>query len=244
MKGYRDIHAHILYGIDDGPRTRTEMEAMLDAAYADGVTSIFTTPHVTPGIYPMKDELRNACLEEARAYCRGKHYGMELHAGAEVMYTPALERYAVEGRLPTLADSDRVLLEFVPDISYREMEGAVELLERTGYSPVIAHIERCECMYRRNNAYRLKERYKVLYQVNCSTVLDGRGWLKDRQLKMWFTDEIIDFVASDSHDTRRRPSRMRAAHAALGLEYRKSYADMLVGLNIYGNTEIQGKNCS
>ena len=48
--GYRDIHSHYLYGLDDGTKTKQEMEAMLDAAQADDISSLFATPHVIPGV--------------------------------------------------------------------------------------------------------------------------------------------------------------------------------------------------
>ena len=48
MMGFTDLHSHFVYGVDDGARTRADMEAMLDAAYADGIVSMFATPHITP----------------------------------------------------------------------------------------------------------------------------------------------------------------------------------------------------
>lgn len=44
MNGFSDIHSHFLYDIDDGAKTREDMEAMLDAANADGIASLFATP--------------------------------------------------------------------------------------------------------------------------------------------------------------------------------------------------------
>ena len=38
MSGFTDYHAHFVYGVDDGARTREEMFDKLDAAAADGVT--------------------------------------------------------------------------------------------------------------------------------------------------------------------------------------------------------------
>ena len=52
VSGLAGIHAHFVYGMDDGAKTREDMEAMLDAAYADGITSLVATPHMTPGIKP------------------------------------------------------------------------------------------------------------------------------------------------------------------------------------------------
>ena len=41
----RDMHCHILPGVDDGARDLNESLAMLDAARQAGVTSIVCTPH-------------------------------------------------------------------------------------------------------------------------------------------------------------------------------------------------------
>ena len=105
MRGFTDIHAHFVYGVDDGPRTPEDMYRMLDAANADGITCLFATPHATPGIYPFPEEKLKNGLAEARAYCQQMGYNMSLYEGAEILYTPAMERFAREKKLPTLADS-------------------------------------------------------------------------------------------------------------------------------------------
>lgn len=46
-----DIHAHILYGLDDGPRSLEESLAMCRIALRDGTQGIVATPHTGNGIY-------------------------------------------------------------------------------------------------------------------------------------------------------------------------------------------------
>ena len=41
----RDMHCHILPGVDDGSRSLEESLQMLEAAKAAGITSITCTPH-------------------------------------------------------------------------------------------------------------------------------------------------------------------------------------------------------
>lgn len=229
MSGFRDIHAHFIYGIDDGPRTRADMEAMLDAAHADGITTLFATPHGTPGVYPFDDALYLQRLNEARAYCRSRNYSMRLYSGAEIMYTPVIANASKES-IRTLGNSNVVLMEFVPDISFPEMETAVEMMEDLGYTVMMAHIERYDCLYRSGNAYRLKERHHVRYQINCSSLITGRGFWKNRSIRKWLRDELIDSLSTDAHDCVRRPFRMKAAHAILAEQVGIRYADMLTGL--------------
>ena len=54
MSGFTDYHAHFVYGVDDGARTREEMFAMLDAAAADGVTRLIENSRSGTGMehYP------------------------------------------------------------------------------------------------------------------------------------------------------------------------------------------------
>ena len=230
MTGFRDIHAHFVYGVDDGAQTRDDMYAMLDAAHRDGVTDLCATPHVTPGVKPFDGLSFSRHFELAEEYCRQNNYDLSLHAGAEILYTPALERYAEEGMLPTLGNTRFVLMEFVPDVSLSEAESAIEILEHSGYQLVLAHIERYGCMFR-GNAYRVKKNHNVLFQVNCQTVIEKKHFLKAREIKGWFEDELIDYVATDQHNRTSRRSRMREAYETLREDYGPKYANKLVGLN-------------
>lgn len=221
-----DIHAHFVYGMDDGARSQKEMQAMLDAAWADGVTELFATPHVTPGVRAFDAERFERHLSLAREHCRQRGYAMQLYAGAEILYTPFLKRYAQEHTLPTLGDTDRVLVEFAPEISFHEIASAVDMLERNGYTPVLAHIERYRAFFGLA-PYRLRDDSDVLYQLNSQTLVDGAGLIVNRRVHSWLRDRIIDYVATDSHDCRRRRTCMKAAYAILVERYGRRYADHL-----------------
>ncbi len=230
MMRFSDIHSHFVYGMDDGAQTMQDMEAMLDAAVADGVGCLIATPHVTPGVHPFNEERFRRHLAEARAYCQIRGYSLNLCVGAEVLYTPALESYMSRHALPVLADSQHVLLEFVPSIVFEEISAAVGLLERNGYVPILAHVERYKALAGLN-IYRLRERSSALYQVNCSTVIDGEGLFRGMQVRRWFRDELIDFVASDSHNCRTRRTCMKNAYTILSKRFGAQYARRLVGMS-------------
>lgn len=227
MTGFADVHSHFVYGLDDGAGTRSDMEAMLDAAHADGIVSLFATPHVVPGVQPFDGGLYLERLAEARQYCREKGYPMTLLSGAEVLYTPALQQHLLEHELPVLGDSDRVLLEFVPDIAFQEMEAALSMLKRAGYAAVLAHIERYACLFHGRNADMLKARFDVCFQVNAGAVLGRQGLFRARKIRGWFQKRLVDFVASDAHHVHRRPFQMAAAYAALEQRWGSEYAGAL-----------------
>lgn len=229
--GYRDIHSHYLYGLDDGTKTKQEMEAMLDAAQADDISSLFATPHVIPGVRFFDFSAYAKRLNEALGYCQQQGYTMTLCKGAEVMYTPALRGYMADHPLPTLADSKHVLIEFLPDITIPELEDALELLERYGYIAVLAHIERYACLFHKNSVNELKSRYDVRYQVNANAILCEHGFLRARRIHRWFQDKLVDFIASDAHDINMRPYQMKKAYEKLKQRYGREYADQLTGFH-------------
>lgn len=122
MSGFTDYHAHFIYGVDDGAQTREEMYAMLDAAAADGVRHLFATSHSTPGMERFPQEVYDRHLAFARDYCAQKGYDLKLEHGSELLYTPAAGYAAVQRQLLTLGDTGWVLLEFVPNITAKELE--------------------------------------------------------------------------------------------------------------------------
>lgn len=66
MDGFTEIHGHFVYGVDDGAQTEETMQAMLDAAAKQGVTRMFATSHVTPGMEKFPQEAYERHLEQAR----------------------------------------------------------------------------------------------------------------------------------------------------------------------------------
>ena len=203
MSGFTDYHAHFVYGVDDGARTREEMFAMLDAAAADGVTRLFATSHSTPGMEPFPRDVYQRHLDFARAYCAEKGYDLMLESGSELLYTPAAAYAAAEHSLITLGSTDWVLL---------------------------AHIERYPRLARSGALPRLKEQYGIRCQVNAATVLEG-GFFQRRKLDRWLKDGLVDAISSDAHNCTTRATRMQAAYERLCGMLGQPDADALTGRN-------------
>ena len=191
MSGFTDYHAHFVYGVDDGAQTREEMYAMLDAAAADGVRHLFATSHSTPGMEHFPQEVYDRHLALARAYCTQKGYDLKLEHGSELLYTPATGYAAVQRQLLTLGDTGWVLLEFVPNITAKELETALQEITGAGYRILVAHIERYPCLAQHGLLARLHKQYRLRCQINCSAVLDSGFWQRMR-LEHWVKTGPMD----------------------------------------------------
>ena len=211
MSGFTDYHAHFVYGVDDGAQTREEMYAMLDAAAADGVRHLFATSHSTPGMERFPQEVYDRHLALARAYCTQKGYDLKLEHGSELLYTPATGYAAVQRQMLTLGDTGWVLLEFVPNITAKELETALQEITGAGYRILVAHIERYPCLAQHGLLARLHKQYRLRCQINCSAVVDA--------------------VSSDAHNCTSRPTRMRQAYERLCTRVGQTTAQKLTGLD-------------
>lgn len=231
-RGFTDIHHHLIYGVDDGARDLRTSVKMAELAWKTGTRRIIATPHVTPGIDPIPMEKYQSRLEELREACRKAQIELEILLGAEILYTDMTCGYLGDGRVPTLADTEYVLVEFMPGVRYDALRTALRNILRTGYVPVIAHVERYTCLS--SSARRASELKReldgVLYQMNCSTVIGGRGFFNDLHTRRMLDEGLIDMTASDAHNLRERPTRMREAYQKLRDSYDAEYAASLTGL--------------
>jgi len=84
-----DLHSHILFGIDDGPKSIEESIQMCRTSYQDGIRTIVATPHILSGIYQNNrstifskvQELRTAIekfgVKSSPAYRTGREFGVK-----------------------------------------------------------------------------------------------------------------------------------------------------------------------
>lgn len=235
MSGFTDIHNHFVYGVDDGPKTYEQMTDMLDAAAADGIVCIIATPHITPGVEQFEYDTFHRHLLEAQEYCHVAQLPLTLHPGSEVFYTPHTGRYLAEGRIPTLAGTRYVLVEFSPQVPLEELRQALQIILRNGHIPIVAHVERYHCLIKNLKAAKqLKESIEVRFQLNASTVIKGKGFWIERFAKHMLEEGYIDYIATDAHNTTNRPAVMQAAYDALNAVYGSDKAVLLTGINRNG----------
>ena len=233
MRGFTDIHHHLLYGVDDGAQSLQMSLKMAQRAYRGGTRTIIATPHVTPGVEQIDEEKFHKRLEEIHAACRQAGMDLRLLLGAEILYTDMTCRLLSEGRVPTLAGTEYVLVEFMPGVRYDALYKALEGILRAGYLPVVAHMERYACLASspRRAEMLKKELEGVLFQMNNSTILGGRGFFSDLHTRRFLEEGLIDITASDAHNLRERPTRMLEAYEKLKEDYDGVYAANLTGLS-------------
>ena len=152
--GFVDIHQHVVYGVDDGPRSAEESLEMLRLAQRDGVTHIIATSHAYPAMEPFPAERYLRHLGVLRQACRDEGIAVSISAGCEIFYSDVAIRQLQERRIPTLADTSCVLVEFDPLTPWEGILDAVRKLSNRGYRTVVAH---CAVSYTHLDVYKRQE---------------------------------------------------------------------------------------
>lgn len=192
LKGAVDHHSHILYGLDDGVKTREESLSILAWLEAAGLEELWFTPHV------MEDVPNTTAGIQARFGELKEHYQghLRLQVAAEYMMDN-LFRERLEARDFLLHGEDRVLVEtsiLAPPLDFWELLSA---LMSAGYRPMLAHPERYR--YMTSKDYERLHQMGVMLQLNLPSVLGFYGndalvrsrWLLN---KGWYS-----MVGSDCH---------------------------------------------
>lgn len=139
--GLVDWHCHLLPEIDDGPASIEEALQMAQILYKAGYRQVCCTPHCIKGSYDAtSDDVRSAvALLQAELDRAGIQ--LVLLAGREYYLDEFLFDFLNDPL--TLGDSKYLLLEIPVACNPIFIRDTCLQLTLRGYTPVIAHVERC-----------------------------------------------------------------------------------------------------
>jgi len=199
IREFTDIHSHVLPGVDDGAANIEKSLELLRQMEDSGVTDLILTPHYCKRRgYTAKIKDIDRAFKELCLACKRENIGIRLYLGTEMEYSSCAISYIKEGRVRTLADSDYILVEFPPYIKADDIVKATKEILQLGLTPVIAHAERYEKLYRSfDTLYELKS-LGAKIQINLRSIL-CRGFRLKRFLKRVMSENLADYLAGDVH---------------------------------------------
>ena len=222
--GFIDIHCHILPGIDDGPETLAESLEMIEMACDDGASHIFATPHILKGLHNNSSETIMSSLNNFRDHVNN---GMEVLYGADVRISNDLIDLIERKEIPTLNGSEYLLLEFPFYVMPPNIETMIFTLRQRGIIPIIAHPERYPYLMRNLQQMKRLRDMGVLYQVTAMSVTGGFGRDICGTCFSMIKEGLVDFVASDAHNSKLRPPILSRAYKEIKKEFNTEAAERL-----------------
>ncbi len=216
----RDVHCHILPGVDDGARSLDESLAMLAAAREAGITSIVCTPHCRDPYfdYDAMWDAYDLLVEHAG--------GFPLTMGFEVNHAKLMDLGMQWADRLHFDGTDEFLLE----LSTRARKPDFDVYERTifelqakGFQVIIAHPERYRAIQEDVEVARRLVKMGCQLQVSADFVAGGRLGAERKPARRLFEENLVSHIASDAHKVEhyryyaeaRRDYRTRGKHARL-----------------------------
>lgn len=231
-----DIHSHIVFDVDDGPKTIEDSRALLEESYRQGVRTIISTSHRRKGMFETPEAKIEENFKQVQELAKEIADDLTILYGAEIYYTSDILDKLEQGEIPRLADSQYALIEFSMITPYKEIHTALSNVLRLGVTPVVAHIERYHCLENDEKKVRDLINMGCYTQINSSSVLkpklfgDTYKFMKKRA-QFFLEKDLVHFVASDMHNLNPRPPYMQEAYQIISKKYGESHAEQLFRKN-------------
>lgn len=231
-----DIHSHIVFDVDDGPKTIEDSRALLEESYRQGVRTIISTSHRRKGMFETPEAKIEENFKQVQELAKEIADDLTILYGAEIYYTSDILDKLEQEKIPRLADSQYALIEFSMITPYKEIHTALSNVLRLGVTPVVAHIERYHCLENDEKKVRDLINMGCYTQINSSSVLkpklfgDTYKFMKKRA-QFFLEKDLVHFVASDMHNLDPRPPYMQEAYQIISKKYGESHAEQLFRKN-------------
>ncbi len=207
-----DLHTHILFRFDDGPKTESDSIALIKEMVSGGVTDIastshFYSAHMSMEVFAERRQRRREALDKLLAE---SDVSVNIYNAAEVN----IDRLILNNdniKPLTYEGTSYILLE-IP-LNADDLDENLDLIEKISsyynVKPIIAHVER----------YDLPKNLLRLRNMGCLVQIDANCLLGGRRARTFalnaVKDELVDIVASDCHDVALRRPNLREAYEVI-----------------------------
>ena len=230
-----DIHCHILPKVDDGPDSVEESLKILKDMRRQGIKHVIVTPHYRPEMF--EPSMKRVIYSYRHLRDIAYDMGVSMSLGCEYYRNEQIIEHMDNRKRPVMAGSRYVLIEFSMNDLFPTIRNYVYELITHGYQPIIAHVERYFCCQKMEKIQELKD-MGALVQVNAGSVLGEEGWKLKKFCLDLMKKDLVDFVASDTHNTSDRKLNLKKCASFVTKKMGKQYAERIFfnnPLNILNN---------
>lgn len=222
-----DLHSHVLFDVDDGPKTIEDSIRLCEIYIQNGYSAVVATPHHVRGTkYMPSPELLRERKEALEQALQEKGMQLSIYCGMEVRLEEGIVEGLLNNKILSINDTRYVLVElplsefpsYTLDLMFR--------LQTEGYIPVLGHPERNPGVIEDISLARKLHENGVIMQINKGSILGEYGEQIMNTAKKLIREGIVDVISTDSHRAKgRNPS----------LENVEDILNNIVGTN---NTEL------
>ncbi len=224
---FLDIHAHILPAVDDGASDIKTAIELLEMLKQQGVTDVIATPH----FYPDSDSAEDFVDFTRRAYkeLKTEISGRDLprvFLGCELRYfngmgkSSAIKQFVISGTNYLLVE-----LPYGEKITKIVLQDIIDISERQGLIPILAHIERYNKVPGYKNLLKLISDGYAIAHINAGAVVTKET---TRLCEKLIKGGYVSYIASDTHSPDHRPPQIDRALQIISERMGKSVANRFI----------------
>lgn len=187
----KDLHTHILPGIDDGSRNINESREIIKSLYKNGVTDIVLTPHY------ITDEYTSSYDNNLNLVKDLQNNKINLYLANEIYLDNNIFNYLESNLIKPLFN--KYLLIELPLVFNEELNDIIDELLYRNYKLIIVHPERYDYVI---NDIHFLDKYLnkgILLQGNYTTLFNKYGKDSKKTLIKLIKNNSISFLSSDIH---------------------------------------------
>ncbi|MBO0602556.1 capsular biosynthesis protein [Sporosarcina sp. E16_3] len=226
-----DMHSHILFGVDDGPKTIEDTLRILEQAAQEGITDMIATPHAfSPHFHVPRNEIEGQ-IELLKDVVQAAKIPITLHTGQEVRLCEDLVEKLLMGDALTLANSRYLLLELPTQSVPAYTVNIIQSLLGEGIIPIIAHPERNRAIAEKPERLERLVRHGALAQITAGSVAGHFGKNIQKLSLQLIEANLIHTYGSDVHNVMTRPALFEKGLDYLEKKKLQDNADILLENN-------------
>ena len=203
-----DLHCHILPGLDDGAPDVATSLAMARMFIDAGVEVVACTPHILPGLYHNSGPQIRTAIEQLRLALDQSELKLDLVCGSDAHMTPDFVAKLKSGEILALADSRYVLVEPPHHVAPARLEQFFFEILVAGYVPILTHPERLTWVKAQYAAIQRLAHAGVWMQITAGSLTGDFGRSAQHLAERMLDEGIVHLLATDAHDTIRRPPNL------------------------------------
>ena len=231
MPEFFDMHCHLLYGVDDGPKEMEQTLEMLRQEYADGVRTVYLTPHYRKKMFECPVDVIVQHFEQLQARVREEIPDLQLRLGCEIHVNMDVVEGIKSGRCLTMGGTEFVLLEFSEASEKKYILERCGTVMNKGYAPIIAHAERYAAIRKDMELLQKLVNMGVYIQMDADSIIGEDGFMLKRFCKKAMQRDLLHFVGSDAHDLKDRKVNIGKCADYIEKTMGTDYRDQIMRIN-------------
>ena len=229
-KKMTDIHTHIVPNIDDGAESLSESFEMIRVARGCGTRTIVLTPHFpyfTREVARGDFEKHISAVSDFVGLSQKEFPDMRFLSGAEILCDRRVFDLLSQELIIPIGSGNRVLVEFSVSEKFGFMTEVLSEFFKKEFVPVLAHVERYECLQLHPERVRTLRKLGCVVCVNAESIC-GIGSSDEIGFSDWMLRHaLVDVVASDCHGIYARSPDLSEVHLEISLRFSGDYASIL-----------------